>query len=236
MIRNVTEVLGRSEQGVIRPFICRCDDGRDYFVKGSGAGRRALVCEWVASRLALELDLPVPPIDQVRVERQLVAYSAREDLGDLGAGVWFGSRSVDNVIELPYSAIAQIEPMLRAKVLLFDWWVLNSDRTLGQDGGNPNLLWEPRHPTLHVIDHTLTFELGYAERFWEHHIFAADQALWTETFRERLEPQMVGAIEQLEGIWNEMPEEWYEEVPGFGIDDVREVLHRYEQEGFWRMP
>ena len=34
----IEEIIGRSVQGVTRPFICRGDDGIVYFVKGRGAG------------------------------------------------------------------------------------------------------------------------------------------------------------------------------------------------------
>lgn len=40
---QIVEVLGRSIQGITRPFICRGEDDRTYFVKGQGAGRRSLI-------------------------------------------------------------------------------------------------------------------------------------------------------------------------------------------------
>ena len=43
MTVGITEVIGRSSQGITRPFLCRADDGRLYYVKGNGAGRRALI-------------------------------------------------------------------------------------------------------------------------------------------------------------------------------------------------
>ena len=36
---QIVEVLGRSIQGITRPFICRGEDDRTYFVKGQGAGQ-----------------------------------------------------------------------------------------------------------------------------------------------------------------------------------------------------
>ncbi len=35
------QVMGRSRQGMTRPFVCRGDDDQVYFVKGAGAGRRS---------------------------------------------------------------------------------------------------------------------------------------------------------------------------------------------------
>lgn len=36
---DIDEVIGRSEQGKTRPFICRGCDGHLYYVKGRDAGR-----------------------------------------------------------------------------------------------------------------------------------------------------------------------------------------------------
>ena len=64
---QIIEILGRSEQGMTRPFICRGEDNNIYFVKGVGAGRRSQVCEWLAGNLALELGLPIAPFRIVDV-------------------------------------------------------------------------------------------------------------------------------------------------------------------------
>jgi len=63
----ITEVWGRTEQGVTRPFRCGADDGHSYYVKSRGADWRSLVCEWVAGQLAMELALPIAPFAQVDV-------------------------------------------------------------------------------------------------------------------------------------------------------------------------
>ena len=53
---QIIEILGRSEQGITHPFICRGNDDNTYFVKGIGAGRRDQVCEWIAGNLGVELN------------------------------------------------------------------------------------------------------------------------------------------------------------------------------------
>lgn len=127
---RVAEILSRSTQGITRPFLCRCDDGRQYFVKGSAAGRRSLISEWIAGRIGHRIGLPIPPCVRAVVLPELVQFSARDDIRELGAGVGFGSQVVENVDELAYLFIEQIEPALQAKVLFFDWWIRNGDRTL----------------------------------------------------------------------------------------------------------
>jgi hypothetical protein len=64
---EIVEIMGRSEQGVTRPFICRGDDGHVYFVKGRGAGMRSLICEWIAGQLGRRLGLPIAPFEIVEV-------------------------------------------------------------------------------------------------------------------------------------------------------------------------
>lgn len=43
MSLTVVEVLERSKQGRTEPYICRCDDGEVYFVKGQSATRPVLI-------------------------------------------------------------------------------------------------------------------------------------------------------------------------------------------------
>ena len=62
MTVQIIEVIRRSDQGLTRPFICRGDDDEVYFVKGLDAGRRSLICEWIAGRLGVALGLPVAPL------------------------------------------------------------------------------------------------------------------------------------------------------------------------------
>jgi hypothetical protein len=54
-------------------------------------------------------------------------------------------------------------------VLVFDWWVHNMDRTVG----NPNLLWDTAEKKLVVIDHNLAFDAQFnAHDFALDHIFS----------------------------------------------------------------
>ncbi|MFB9241010.1 HipA family kinase, partial [Massilia antarctica] len=96
---QIIEVIDRSEQGITKPFICRGDDGKIYFVKGRGAGRRSLLCEWIAGNLGLSLGLPIAPFTVVDVPGALISLASREDLNELGSGPAFGSLRLQ-VVEL----------------------------------------------------------------------------------------------------------------------------------------
>jgi hypothetical protein len=120
MTVNIVEIISRSTQGITRPFLCRGDDGWLYYVKGHGAGRQALIAEWVAGQLGKRLGLPIPDFKQAVIPGELVRLSAREDIADLGAGTGFASQLVANADELTFLFIGQIDASLRAKILLFD--------------------------------------------------------------------------------------------------------------------
>lgn len=152
MLVQVEEIIGRSTQGVTKPFVCRGEDGEVYFVKGVGAGRRSQICEWLASQLARAFGLPVAPFTLVSISPALIGSGAREDLGELGAGIAFGSQR-KSVTELTVARVAQVPSDLARDVLVFDWWVRNADRTLTEFGGNPNLFWDVIKSELVVMDH-----------------------------------------------------------------------------------
>jgi hypothetical protein len=236
MRARIVEVISRSEQGITRPFLCRGDDGRQYFVKGSGAGRHALMSEWIAGRIAQRFGLPIPTFVQAVIPADLVQFSAREDIRDLGAGVGFGSQLVENVDELAYLFIEQIDPAVRAKILLFDWWICNADRTLTESGGNVNLLWTHRDQRLHVIDQNLAFDEEAMAGFWSQHVFRESARLWTQAFRTEMGVVMNRVLQDIAGYWWEMPEEWTEVETSLTLDSVQRILSRFQQNAdiFWR--
>jgi hypothetical protein len=138
MTLNVTEVLGRSIQGRTQPYICRCDDGEVYFVKGRSATRKGLIHEWLCGHLAQALGLPIAPFAIAHVPSELMAADFSGWMGELGEGAAFASRKVLGQ-ELAMAQVADIDVALRRDVLVFDWWVRNADRSLTMHGGNVNL-------------------------------------------------------------------------------------------------
>ena len=51
---TIVEIKRRAEQGRTRPFLCRGDDDKWYWVKGNGAGKASLCREWLAGELTRE--------------------------------------------------------------------------------------------------------------------------------------------------------------------------------------
>lgn len=240
---EIEEIIGRATQGVTRPFICRGDDSNIYFVKGAGAGRRSQICELVAGRLAVEFGLPIAPFELVTVPAELIALRARDDLADLGQGVAFGSRRC-NVTELTRSRIADVPSDLARDVLAFDWWIRNADRTLTDQGGNPNLFWDVDHEALVVIDHNQAFDRTFSPTdFFGQHAFASEQhrlfSDWVaqEAYRQR----MRDALLILPSVWASVPFEWrfvdpeYTVEADFDESQTEELLNRYQDVEFWRL-
>jgi len=133
---QIVEILDRSEQGITKPFICRGEDERIYFVKGKGAGKRSLMCEWIASSLGSKMGLPVPPHRIVEVPSALIELGSRDDLGDLGDGPAFASER-QQPVEFSLSNLDNVPVGLQQQVLAFDWWIRNGDRTLRSPNKTP---------------------------------------------------------------------------------------------------
>ena len=228
---TITEVIGRSEQGATRPFLCHADDWTTYYVKGAYAGKNSLCCEWVASRLAklliAEELLGLPCFRMAEVPKELLEGSVRPDIRDLGAGRVFASMRIEGGQELNWSAAQGWSNRTMAMVLLMDLWLQNEDRSLSPFGGNPNLLVEriPEEPEadpkgalwkdqlrrerLWVYDFNLAFDEDFKrERFFGAHVFGGMLKQWPEGFRERMEPQMRAALGQVREIFSELPPEW----------------------------
>lgn len=242
MAIQIVEILDRSIQGVTKPFYCRCEDGRFYFVKGNGAGKQSLIAEYVGSQLAHSFGLPVADFEIVEVPQELIKWCGRDDANELGAGLAFGSKALPYVQEFSMAHMDQVDAQLRKDVVVFDWWIHNADRTLTEKGGNPNLLWDQQHSKLAVIDHNQAFEIDFdALRFSELHVFhrdfmsVFDDLVEREVYRDRL----AAAFAEYETACDNVPQGWWSVDNGvptsFNRDAARELLKRYMNKDFWRI-
>ena len=228
----ITEIMGRSDQGMTRPFICRA--GLSFppcYVKGDHAGKRSLCCEWLAGRLiqavlpSLVLGLPAFAIADVSSE--LIKNSGRSDASELGAGLAFASMRIEGGQELTWSAAQGWPPEVMATLLLIDLWLQNEDRSLSERGGNPNLLvtqapnlpaWDEegafwaeqsRKEMLWAYDFNLAFDERFDRtRFFSAHIFGEMVKDWPLGFRAVMEPRLTHALEHLPKYFSELPDEW----------------------------
>ncbi|PYE31417.1 hypothetical protein C8J37_11133 [Rhizobium sp. PP-WC-1G-195] len=239
---EIDEVLRRSEQGVTQPYICRGSDGKLYFVKGKGAGYDSLVKEWVAGQLARRLGLPIPRFCIVAVSQDLYDAGRSGPLRDLGAGLLFGSENIEHANEMTFLNIHQAPVELKREIAAFDWWIKNGDRTLTDNGGNPNILWLETDHRLVVIDHNLAFdEKVTLHSQLESHIFRhslseiCDHADLRKHHTERFEE----AVSELPQILRDIPERWFYVDDActvdinLSLDRVEATLKRHRAAAFW---
>jgi hypothetical protein len=238
---EIVEVLGRSEQGHTRPYICRASDGEIYFVKGSGAGRRSQICELIAGRLAQILVLPIAPFAIVEVPEELIREGGNF-LGELGAGPAFGSLK-KSVNELTLANLDEIPDKLQQDVLVFDRWVRNGDRMLNERGGNPNLFLEPGAHALVVIDHNLAFDKEFSQQdLLAYHVFKDQGAALASDFLLRAEynARLSSALKQWSAIVAEVPPGWWYSDPemtlkaDFDLIQTLEWLKEFQRDNFWK--
>ncbi|MDD2814333.1 MAG: hypothetical protein PHP00_01140 [Thiotrichaceae bacterium] len=244
---EIIQILRRAADGITKPFICKGENSLIYVVKGIGAGKRSLICEWIAGCLAQQLQLPIAPFCIVDVPEELLANNVYEDSKYLGIGLAFGSLEQDRVSKVKPEDIQTIPETLQQKIFAFDWWIQNMDRTLTEQGGNPNLLWKLNinsefESRLVMIDHNLAFDKQFHKQdFIKSHIFKAqglallsDKALqndYTQLFLNALQ------------YWNEIctgipPEWWFSDAEqtvsvDFDLKVTYDKLMTCQEKIFW---
>lgn len=165
MLRRVaaTRYVVPLREGGSLPAVMEADDGAAYVVKfrGAGQGPRALVAEVVVGELARGLGLPVPELVIVAVDAAIGRNEGDPEIRSLvvgSAGDNAGMGFLPGAINLDPAAtrdIAALDPVLLARIVAFDAFAQNMDRT----ARNPNLLW--CHGQLWLIDHG-------AALYWQH--------------------------------------------------------------------
>jgi len=245
MTLTVVEVLSRSEEGRTEPYICRCDDGDVYFVKGRSATRPGLIAEWLCAKLGESFGLPLAESAIATVPQELLDADLTGWLVDLGPGEVFASRRV-NAVNMTETLRELVPEGRRRDVIAFDWWVRNADRTLTVRGGNANLLWNPSNDgNLVVIDHNLAFDPTFsAESFCSLHAFAHDIPAMFSDFL--LREAYVARFEMALAGWDEycatLPVSWSfidseQTLPvNFPLAAVKDLLDRAFTNTFWQLP
>jgi hypothetical protein len=223
-IRYVTPL----REGGSLPGLMEADDLGTYVVKfwGAGQGRKALVAEVIAAKLARALGLPLPALVTADVDPVLAGNEPDEEVQDLlraSPGLNLGVDYLPGALDLDANAFA-VDPGLAGRILWFDALIGNVDRSWR----NPNLLvW---HSRPYLIDHgaSLTFHhnwgaasssAGYDAR--EHALIgcAPDVDAADATLAPSVDADM------LAGAVAEVPDEWLDLEPGF--DDIAQLRAAY---------
>ncbi|MEO8575131.1 MAG: HipA family kinase [Gemmatimonadales bacterium] len=150
-------------EGGSLPAVVDTRDGGMFVVKfkGAGQGVKALIAEIIVGLLAKEAGLPTPEIALIDIADSFGRSEPDPEIQDLlraSHGINFGARYLDGAFNFDGNAASEfISPELAAKVVWFDAFVSNPDRT----HRNPNLMVCNRKPFL--IDHGAAL---YAQHDW----------------------------------------------------------------------
>lgn len=239
---TAVEIIRQSHQGIsIKPFIIRGDDGAAYFVKGlEKAGGPALISEVIGAELGKRLGLPIPDWRLMHVPADLISFSAIPNVADLGGGVAFASKAVENASDFSISNINQTPIDLRRRLLLFDLWVRNGDRCLSERGGNVNLILDSSG-SLNVIDHNLAFDRAFScAEFMETHVFRECRSFFRDlVVRQEHMDILSGAVENWDTITALLPDDWlYRDRDHIDLTEPTvaerlEMLEVFRDERFW---
>ncbi|WP_238537326.1 HipA family kinase, partial [Chromobacterium haemolyticum] len=150
---QVIEILYQSTQGMSGPYICRADDGQNYYIKGQRpAGRRSQTCELLAWFLGHSFGLPLPPAAMLEMSDELYEELPRE-LSGIGRGMLFGLQECQSMRWFEPADVYRTSKEFRRELLVFDYWISNEDRI----PFNSNLLYSDTEKRVVVIDHNRAF-------------------------------------------------------------------------------
>jgi hypothetical protein len=231
--------------GRTRPclLICGDDEGNQVevvvkFRAGLETGFNGLVCEALASLLAIDLDLPVPEPVLVLVDDLFAnAILPREfaNLARQSVGLNFGTRKLPSGLNTwpNDKAVPVLLRPLASEIFAFDVIIQNPDRRLD----NPNIQWKGTE--LYIYDHELAFSFvipvigwqppwtGEGLDFLQQHIFyrglrgaEIDLARITGAFEAITD-------ERLNEYVNTVPESWRNE--GGASEKIVEYLREARQ-------
>ncbi|WP_245885463.1 HipA family kinase [Kineococcus rhizosphaerae] len=206
-------------EGGSMPGVCEADDLGTYVVKfhGAGQGRRVLVAEVLAAALAGALGLEVPELVVADVDPVIGRGEPDEEVQDLllrSPGANLGMDFLPGALSFD-PAVDPVDPDWAARVLWFDAFVLNVDRSWR----NPNSLWWGARPWL--IDHGAAL---YFHHDWPRAAASVDRPLrHAEDHLLLRAAAPVAALdcaaaltpEVLRAAVDAVPDVWVEDEPGF---------------------
>lgn len=207
----IVEIVRRLDQGVTRPFLVRAEDEALYVAKGRETTQWGLIAEWLCAHLARACGLAIPDFSLLEIPPELLEAYGPEGKA-LGPGMAFGSRHEADVQEFAVTQLKQIDAETRRRVLAFDWWVENADRSLTVHGGNPNLLWRAALKRLLVIDHNEAFDPAFHEAdFFATHVFRdqAEPLFGDLVSRAETSSFLEAALQSFDAARSSLPEAWH---------------------------
>lgn len=212
-IFSINQIIIRFSNCSTEPFLCECDDGFKYILKGQPRmTRKELMAEWVSANLAESLGLSILEFGLAYVESDLIAYAKKEWKADLREGHAFACRFIEQSAPINfYQAHSSVNLQARKFIYLFDKLINNVDRTLANTGlGNVNMLFQFMSNRHYLIDHNLAFFNDYNQREFLSHVYCPDSRDWVYDIFDRIEfhDRLQNALERFELLIGTLPEDW----------------------------
>lgn len=181
------------------------------------------------------MGLPIPDFAIADIPAALITTSDDiEVLRALGVGTGFAS--------LWQNACEPLTPTIRdmqsteflATLYAFDHWIANGDRSLGDEEGNPNLLYDLTSKKIIAFDHNLAFSIGYrADELAMHAGRRSWQAVGgSDWFIPKLLEKMATARLAFNTLVVDLPYEWVVDRPDF-TTAAAAMLDRCLTPEFW---
>jgi len=230
-------------RGGAQSHLMRCKDGNHYVVKfrNNPQHQRVLANEFLATKLAEHIGLPVPAAEIVEVSSQLIANTAELTfvLGSqqvaCEAGLQFGSRYAVNPAEgqvfdyLPPESLARVRNLdTFAGILALDKWTCNAD---GRQVAFWRKLREKKYSAT-FIDQGYCFNAGEwtFPDFPLRGVFPRNEVYFRVRGWDSFEPWLT-RIENLEEehVWKaaeQIPPDWYGDAWGELEGLVEQLLRR----------
>jgi len=175
-IFTATRYVQPLREGGSLPAVVDTHGGGMFVVKfrGAGQGVKALIAELIVGQLAHAAGLPTPEIALIDIPDSFGRSEPDPEIQDLlraSHGTNFGARYLDGAFNFDANAASDlVSPELAARIVWFDAFVSNPDRT----HRNPNLMVCGRLP--YLIDHGAAI---YAQHDWP----SVDEARTRAPFR-----------------------------------------------------
>lgn len=223
----LAEQFIRKMRGGSQPALLRCDDGFYYVVKfvGNPQHTRVLVNDYLASKIAAHLGLPVPEVSVVRVNKSFIRHSPQlifefpDRVTRVAEGLHLAIRYAisphdGQVMDfIPPTSIARVANIAAfAGMLAFDLWTGNTDQ-------RQVVYWKRFDEwALHACFIDQGFCFGGTR--WEYRTLRAGVGLYSERavyhsirgwgeFEPYLSAIESTKISEIKGIAREIPKCWY---------------------------
>lgn len=234
---EVVEILEPTSAGMTEPYTCRLDDGQLYVVKGNGATGKGLIAELCCAWLGRGIGLPIPDYAIAEIPSKLLNDCAFEGVQrSLGGEFVFASLYQHMAMTLSPALVPSVDKRTLARLYAFDHWVANSDRTLGHEDGNPNVMVRlSADKKLIILDHNLAFNLDHNIEELELHV---GKGAWAHCSQETdfiadLVTEISARVEKFETIMDRVPEDWLEKAEPDLPSQIRAQLARALDANFW---